>query len=43
MDLDERQALAQEEFVALDVAATEARIIDEEIGQEKEGFGHDNE
>ena len=43
MDLDERQALAQEEFVALNVAMTEARSIEEEIGQEKEGFGHDNE
>jgi hypothetical protein len=43
MDLDERQAMAQEEFVALDVAATEARLVDEEIEKEKEGFGDDNE
>jgi hypothetical protein len=43
MDLDKRQALVQEEFVALNVAVTEARLVDEEIRQEKEGFGHDNE
>jgi hypothetical protein len=43
MDLDEQQALVQEEFVALDVATTEARLVDEEIGKEKEGFGDDNE
>jgi hypothetical protein len=43
MDLNERQALAQEEFVALNVAMTEARLVDEEIRKEKEGFGHNNE
>jgi hypothetical protein len=43
MDLDEQQALAKEELIALDVAETEVRSADGEIEKGKEGFGHDNQ
>jgi hypothetical protein len=43
MDLDERQAFAQDEFAALDASEVEEKAPEEPDGDTKWDFGLDNE
>jgi hypothetical protein len=43
MDLDERQAFAQDEFAALDAREAEEKAPEVVVGYTKQDFGLDNE
>jgi hypothetical protein len=43
MDLDERQAFAQDKFVALDASEAEEKALEVVVENMKQDFGLDNE
>jgi hypothetical protein len=43
MDLDERQAFAQDEFTALDISEVDEKAPDVVVEDTKQDFGLDNE